>query len=100
MKKLLATVLLLFVFFAAAAGSAEEISALTYAVYPHLPDAGYYQEIIEQRWAELEPGIQLIRAEWDCYSDEAPEGIDVIMYDAVTQDSLVSAGWIRADRAE
>ena len=44
MKKLLATVLLLFVFFAAAAGSAEEISALTYAVYPHLPDAGYYQE--------------------------------------------------------
>lgn len=36
---------------------------------------------IERRWAETEPDIQLIRAEWDCYDDGAPEGIDVVMYE-------------------
>ena len=57
--------------------------ALTYAVFPYLPDVGYYQELIERRWAELEPDIRLIRAEWACYTDGAPEGIDVVMLDAV-----------------
>ena len=57
--------------------------ALTYAMFPYLPDVGYYQELIERRWAELEPDIRLIRAEWDCYTDGAPEGIDVVMLDAV-----------------
>ena len=45
-------------------------------MFPYLPDIEYYQEIIETRWAEIEPDIQLIRAEWDCYWDGAPEGID------------------------
>ena len=27
----------------------ETVDSLTYAVYPYLPDAGYYQEIIEAR---------------------------------------------------
>ncbi len=68
---------------------------MTYAVFPYLPDAGYYRELIERRWAELEPDIRLVRAEWNCYHDGEPEGIDVIIYDAVMRDSLISAGWIR-----
>ena len=54
--------------------------------FPYLPDTDYYQQLIESRWAELEPDIQLIRKDWDCYSDGEPEGIDVIIYDAVMQD--------------
>ena len=42
----------------------EGVDALTYAVFSYLPDAGYYQELIEQRWAEAEPGIRLIRTDW------------------------------------
>ncbi len=71
------------------------VDSLTYAVYPYLPDAGYYQELIEQRWAEIEPDIRLIRAEWDCYEDGVPEGIDVIMYDAEGRDRLIGAGWLQ-----
>ena len=71
------------------------VDSLTYAVYPYLPDAGYYQELIEQRWAEIEPDIRLIRAEWDCYEDGVPEGIDVIMYDAECRDRLIGAGWLQ-----
>ena len=73
----------------------ERIDSLTYAVFPYLPDAEYYQELIERRWAEVEPDIHLVRAEWDCYSDGAPEGIDVLMYDAVMLEQITAAGWIQ-----
>ena len=58
----------------------DAVKSLTYAVYPYLPDVGYYQELVERRWAEIEPEIELVRAEWNCYEDGEPLGIDVIMY--------------------
>ena len=73
----------------------KSVDTLTYAIYPYVPDVEYYQEIIEQRWAEIEPDIELVRAEWNCYKDGVPDGIDVIMYDAVTQGALIENGWIR-----
>ena len=36
--------------------------------FPYLPDTDYYQQLIESRWAELEPDIQLIRKDLDCHS--------------------------------
>lgn len=72
-----------------------DVDTLTYAFFPYIPDAGYYQEIIEKRWAEIEPDIELVRAEWDCYYDGVPDGIDVIMYDAVVQEALIENGWIQ-----
>ena len=95
MKKGFAVMLALALLLIPAARAEAGVEALTYAVYPYLPDPVYYQEIIERRWAVVEPEIALIRAEWDCYTGGAPEGIDVIMYDAVTQDALIDAGWIR-----
>ncbi len=94
-KRLMAVVLLAVLLFCAPAGGEEPADTLTYAVYPYLPDAAYYRELIEARWAELEPGIRLVRAEWNCYHDAAPEGIDVVMYDASERDRLIADGWIR-----
>ena len=73
----------------------SDVDTLTYAVFPYLPDTGYYQELIEKRWSELEPDIKLVRAEWDCYSDSAPTGIDVVMYDCFVRDKLIDSGWIK-----
>ena len=75
--------------------SEDHIDTLTYAVFPYLLDVTYYQEIIENRWAEIEPDIQLFRAEWDCYWDGAPDGIDVVMIDAVMLDKSIESGWIQ-----
>ena len=91
MKKLCTALTVLLLFLCMTACGAESVDTLTYAVYPYLPDAGYYQQLIERRWAELEPDIQLVRAQWDCYLGGEPEGIDVIMYDAVMQDRILSA---------
>lgn len=98
MKKCFVVVILLILALCTVAYCEECVDALTYAVFPYVPDVGYYCDLIERRWAELEPGINLVRAEWDCYYDGAPEGIDVIMYDAVARDALVSAGWIQPIR--
>ena len=98
MKKCFAVVVLLILVLCTVVYSEECIDTLTYAVFPYVPDVEYYCELIESRWAELEPNINLVRAEWDCYHDGEPEGIDVIMFDAVTRDTLLSAGWIQPIR--
>ena len=95
MKRCAAVIVLLAALLLTGACGGERVDTLTYAVFPYLPDAEYYQELIERRWAELEPDIKLVRAEWDCYEDGAPQGIDVVMYDAVTRDALIANGWIR-----
>ena len=94
MKKIIAAAFSLLAFFLVSCGR-KSVDTLTYAIYPYVPDVEYYQEIIEQRWAEIEPDIELVRAEWNCYKDGVPDGIDVIMYDAVTQGALIENGWIQ-----
>ena len=94
LKKCVTAVVLSAMVLLTAACGAKRVEALTYAVFPYLPDVGYYQELIERRWSELEPDIKLIRAEWDCYYDGVPEGVDVVMYDAVMRDTLIENGWI------
>lgn len=94
-KKLLILITTLSVFLCLSCRRKEHIDTLTYAVFPHLPDSEYYQELIEQCWKEIEPDIRLIRKDWDCYYDGAPDGIDVIMYDAVMLNALIDAGWIQ-----
>ena len=45
--------------------SKNRVDSLTYAVFPYLPDADYYEEIIERRRAKIEPDIELVRADWN-----------------------------------
>ena len=59
-KSIISIILLVLVFCSAAVGEAR-VDSLTYAVYPYLPDVEYYQELIERRWAELEPNTALVR---------------------------------------
>ena len=94
LKKSIAAIFLAIVILLASACKKDRIETLTYAVFPYLPDTNYYQELIESRWAELEPNIKLVRAKWDCYFDGNPEEIDIVMYDAVMRDTLLSSGWI------
>ena len=78
MKQRFLAILILMAILCSASCAGQSMDTLTYAVFPYLPDPGYYREFIESRWDEIEPDIDLIRAEWDCYTDGAPEGIDVV----------------------
>lgn len=94
MKQLIAVIVLLLLACDVSC-SAENVDTLTYALYTYLPDAAYYQELIERRWAEIEPDIRLICADWNGYEDGAPDGIDVIMYDALIRNALLEADRIQ-----
>ena len=61
MKKLMIILCLLVLLFCPVSCLAEPVESLTYAVFPYLPDPEYYQELIERRWAELEPENPTIR---------------------------------------
>lgn len=95
MKKSLKIILLISLFLCLSACRGQRVESLTYAVYPYLPDSENYQELIEKRWAEIEPDIKLIRAEWDCYTVGKLEGIDVMMFDADVESTIISSGWIQ-----
>ncbi len=94
MKKIVAVIVLVLTVSLTSCGR-NDVETLTYAVFPFLPDAEYYEELIEQRWAEIEPEIELVRVEWDSYSDSAPDGVDVFIYDAIRRDAMIENGWIQ-----
>ncbi len=63
----------LMILFITACCAGEGADRLNCAVYSFLPDPAYDQELIERRRAEIEPDFPLIRAEWNCYTDGAPQ---------------------------
>ena len=68
---------------------------VTYSLYPYLPDVDYYREILEEEWDKLHPDVDLVYSDYDCYYDGAPEGIDVIMFDSLIEQGMISNGYLR-----
>ena len=68
---------------------------LTYSVYPYLPDSDYYAEVLATEWKKLHPDISLECVPYNCYHDGMPEGVDVIMYDAMLERLFIEKGYIR-----
>ena len=56
MKHVLAAVILLVALVCATACAEARVDSLTYAVFPYVPDAGYYQEIIERLAVDAHKG--------------------------------------------
>lgn len=98
-KYIVAAVIALFVILAVVIGlnysKEEPVKELTYAVFPYVTDNDYYMDLIEEKWKETEPGIRLVRAEYNCYHDTDPGDIDVFIYDVYMQNDLIQNGWIQ-----
>lgn len=75
--------------------AAEGKGRVTYSVYPYLPDAHYYAEVLEAEWSERHPDVRLEYVPYDCYFGGRPEGIDVIMYDVIMERAFVEKGYLR-----
>ena len=98
-KYIVAAVIALFVILAVVIGlnysKEEPVKELTYAVFPYVTDNDYYMDLIEEKWKETEPGIRLVRTEYNCYHDTDPGDIDVFIYDVYMQNDLIQNGWIQ-----
>lgn len=71
------------------------VESISVAIYPHLPDKNLFMRVLSEQWAQLEPNIELEFVSWDCYSEGAPEDIDVVMFDAVFTSYLAEGGYIQ-----
>ena len=68
---------------------------VTYSLYPYLPEAGYYSEVLEEEWSKLHPDVTLEHMPYNCYSDGRPEGIDVVMYDVLLEKEFVEKDYLK-----
>ena len=57
---------------------------------------GYNGARNADRWKEKHPEVELNFENWDCYSGEVPEGLDVFVFDTISLDSFAERGFLLA----
>ena len=73
---------------------------LNVSLYKVLPDYDSFEEIVEECWSEMHPEIGLNFVDWDCYSGEVPEDLDVFVFDTTSLDAFAQKGYLLALSAE
>ena len=95
MKKILCTlmaILLLSAVFPGADAGAGEPVTLNLALYTVIPDYDSFAETVKACWAETHPETELNIVDWDCYSGEVPEDLDVFVIDTADFDLYAGKG--------
>lgn len=68
---------------------------LNIALYPYVPRLDQFEETISDSWKQKHPDIALNFVEWDCYSEDPPEDLDVFVFDAIFFQYFVSKGYLK-----
>jgi len=90
--------LLLLVVVVPASGVSAQTS-LTVGLYPYVPRLAQFEAAIQERWAQVEPGVSLTfvsEETWDGGYKKDPTGIDVFVFDAMFFEYFRSQNWLDA----
>ena len=63
--------------------SAQKPVTLRLSLYELVPDQDRFVTAIGNEWNKRHPDIPLEFVDWDCYSGELPDDLDVFVYDAI-----------------
>ena len=77
-------------------GNTPEPVTMNVSLYKVVPDYDSFKKTIADRWKEKHPEVELNFENWDCYSGEVPEGLDVFVFDTISQDSFAERGFLLA----
>ena len=69
-------------------GNTPEPVTMNVSLYKVVPDYDSFKKTISDRWKEKHPEVELNFENWDCYSGEVPEGLDVFVFDTISLDSF------------
>ncbi|MCR6113246.1 thiamine pyridinylase [Salipaludibacillus agaradhaerens] len=61
----------------------EELDSLTVALYPYVPDLERFEKAVAEEWATVQPDVALNFVDWDGYSSDPYEDLDVFVFDAI-----------------
>ena len=77
-------------------GNTPEPVTMNVSLYKVVPDYDSFKKTIADRWKEKHPEVELNFENWDCYSGEVPEGLDVFVFDTISLDSFAERGFLLA----
>lgn len=75
---------------------ASEAETLNVSLYKVLPNYDSFEETVEECWKETHPEIELNFTDWNCYSKEVPDDLDVFVFDTTSLDAFVQKGYLLA----
>ena len=77
-------------------GNTPEPVTMNVSLYKVVPDYDSFKKTIADRWKEKHPEVELNFENWDCYSGEVPESLDVFVFDTISLDSFAEKGFLLA----
>ncbi|MBG9794339.1 thiaminase [Paenibacillus dendritiformis] len=78
----------------AAHSDASSDITLKVAIYPYVPDPARFQAAVLDQWQRQEPGVKLEFTDWDSYSADPPDDLDVFVLDSIFLSHFVDAGYL------
>lgn len=72
----------------------RDTTTLRVAIYPYVPRPDQFKTAIAAAWKAKQPGVPLEFVEWDCYSSDPPQDLDVFVFDAIFLDYFQSQGFL------
>lgn len=82
------------------AAYASEQTVLNVSLYKVLPEYDSFEKTVEACWSEMHPEAGLNFVDWNCYSGEVPEELDVFVLDTTSLDAFVQKGYLLSLSAE
>jgi thiamine pyridinylase len=72
------------------------VRAINIALYPYVPRLDQFKQVISAAWAQQSPSVPLNYVDWDCYSQDPPNDLEVFVFDGIFLDYFVAAGFLSA----
>jgi len=72
----------------------SSVAALNIALYPYVPRLDQFKQVISRAWEQQSPGVPINYVDWDCYSQDPPNNLDVFVFDGIFLDYYVSKGFL------
>ena len=67
---------------------------LEVALYSDVQDPDAFQQAVSKAWKQKHPDIGLRFTDWDCYSSDPDQKLDVFVFDAIYLSSFVAEGYL------
>lgn len=72
----------------------DNSKTLNVALYGYVPRPSQFKEVVSNNFKALEPDVSLNFVDWDCYSDDPSNNIDVFVFDAIFLTYFAEKGYL------
>jgi thiamine pyridinylase len=73
---------------------AECITSLNVALYGYVPRYEQFKKVVAGKWKQENPNVALNFVDWDCYSSDPDQSLDVFVFDSTFLKYFVEKGYL------